>query len=102
MYDKLVAKISNIDTTGSVLKSKNDADMLDLENKIPDTSGLVKKSDYNNKITEIEFKILFISSALTAVEDEISNLSNLVEKRDYGTKFTEIEKSLLIMIMIKI
>ena len=45
MYDKLVAKISNIDTTGSVLKSKNDADMLDLENKIPDTSGLVKKSD---------------------------------------------------------
>ena len=53
-----------------------------------------KKSDQNNKITEKEYKILFISSALTAFEDKISNLSNLVEKRDYGIKFTEIEKKL--------
>ena len=30
-----------------------------MEDKIPDTSGLVKKTDYNTKITEIENKIRF-------------------------------------------
>ena len=33
-----------------------------VENKIPDTSSLVKKTDYNAKITEIKGKILSISS----------------------------------------
>ena len=42
--------------------------------EIPDTSKLVKKSDYNAKISELENKILSISglvttSALTAVEN---------------------------------
>ena len=36
-----------------------------LENKIPDTSGLVKKSDYNAKITVIEGKIPSISGLAT-------------------------------------
>ena len=30
------------------------------ENKIPDTSNLVKKTDYNTKITEIEKDLLII------------------------------------------
>ena len=37
-----------------VLKTKYDTDKIELEKKIPDTSGLVKKTDYNTKITEIE------------------------------------------------
>ena len=53
MYDKLVAKVKNIDTSGFVLKSKYDTDKWELEKKIPDTSELVKKTDYNDKITEI-------------------------------------------------
>ena len=53
-YDKLVAKVNSIDTSGFVLKTKYDTDKSELENKIPDTSGLVKKTDYNTKITEIE------------------------------------------------
>ena len=36
----------------------DDTDKSDLENKLPDTSGLVKKTDYNSKISEIEGKIL--------------------------------------------
>ena len=45
---------------------------LSYENKIPDASGLVKKTDFNTKVTEIEGKIPSISSlatnsALTAV-----------------------------------
>ena len=43
VYDKLVAKVNNIHTCRSVLKTKYDTDKSELENKIPDTSCLVKK-----------------------------------------------------------
>ena len=54
VYDKLVAKVNSIDTSGFVLKTKYDADKTDLENKIHDSSGLVKKRDYYAKTTEID------------------------------------------------
>ena len=44
-YDKLVAKVNSIDTSAFVLKTKYDADKKELENKIPNTSGLIKKTD---------------------------------------------------------
>ena len=74
MYDKLVAKVNNIDTYEFILKTKYDADKTELENKIPNTSNLVKKSDYNAKVSKIEGTIPSISdlvttSALTAVEN---------------------------------
>ena len=58
---------------------------------------LVKKTDYNAKITEIESKISSISSlaanfALTAVENKIPDVSSLVKKK----------KKKMIMIMINI
>ena len=50
VYDKLVAKVNNIDTTGFILKTKYDTDESDLEKKIgdaskkyTDTNSLVKK-----------------------------------------------------------
>ena len=43
VYEKLVAKVNRINTSGLVLKPKFDTDKSDLENKIPDTSRLVKK-----------------------------------------------------------
>ena len=43
VYDKLVAKVNSIDTSRFVLKTKYDTDKTELENKIPDTSGLIKK-----------------------------------------------------------
>ena len=61
VYDKLVAKGNNIDTSGFVLKTKYYTDQSEIENKIPNTSGLVKKLDYNTKITEIENKTPSIS-----------------------------------------
>ena len=42
MYNKLVAKVDNIDASDFVLKIKYNTDNTELENKIPDTSGLVK------------------------------------------------------------
>ena len=104
MYNKLVAKVNNIDTSGLVSKTKQDTEKLDLvikisdaDKKIPDTSGLVKKTDYNVKISEIENKIPSISglattSALNAVENKIPDVSSLVKKTDYNTKISEIEK----------
>ena len=99
VYNKLVAKVNNIDTSGFVLKTKYDTDKSELENKIPDTSGLVKKTDYNTKITEIEDKIPDVSNlatktALTTVENKIPDVGNLVKKTDYNTKVTEIENKL--------
>ena len=49
-YDKLVAKVNIIDTSGFVLKTKYDTDKSEIE-KIPNTSDLVKKTDYGTKIT---------------------------------------------------
>ena len=43
MYDKLAAKVNNINTSGFVLKTNYDTDKKELENKITDTNGLVKK-----------------------------------------------------------
>ena len=51
-YDKLVEKGNNIDTSGIVFKSKYDTDKSELEKKIPDTSGLVKMTDYSHEIRE--------------------------------------------------
>ena len=51
VYDKLVAKVNNIDTSALILKAKYDEDQSKIENKTPDTSGLVKKTDYKTKIT---------------------------------------------------
>ena len=45
-YNKLVTIVDNI-TGGFVLKTRYDRDKSKLENKIPDTIGLVKKADYN-------------------------------------------------------
>ena len=100
VYDKLVAKVNNIDTSDFVLKTKYQTGKTELEKKIPDTSGLVrKKTDYNTKITEIEGKIPDVSnlatkSALSAAEKKIPSASNLVNKTDYNTKITKIEKKL--------
>ena len=54
VYDKLVAKVNSIDTT--VLKIGYDTDKSELGNKTPGINGLVKKTDCNAKITEIEIK----------------------------------------------
>ena len=43
-FNKLVAKVNSIDIIAFVLKTNYDRDKSEIENKIPDTSGLVKKN----------------------------------------------------------
>ena len=94
MYNKLVTKLNNINTSGFVLKTKYDTDKSDLEKKISDaekkildTTRLIKKkTDLNTKISAIEDKIrsiigLATNSALTVVENKIPTISNLVKKK---------------------
>ena len=56
---------------------------------------MVKKTDFNTKVTEIEGKIpsingLATNSELTAVENKIHDISISVKKTDFNTKVTEI------------
>ena len=48
VYDKLVAKVNNADTSDFVLKIKYQTDKAELEKKIPDVSNLVKKQNLLN------------------------------------------------------
>ena len=84
-YNKLVAKVDNIDASDCVLKTKYNTDKTEFENKIPDTGDLVKKTNYNTKITELENKIPDISNLATKtlvnkVENRIPSTDNLVKK----------------------
>ena len=98
-YDKLVAKVDNIDTSDLVKKTDYNTKISEIDDKIPGTSTLIKKTEYNTKITEIEGKIPDISglatkTALTTVENNIPNISGLVKKAEYNTKITDIENKL--------
>ena len=60
------------------------------------TNGIVKNTDYNAKITEIDGKIPDISNlttktALSTVENKIPDTSGLAKKTDYDSKNTDIE-----------
>ena len=52
MYNKLAAKVNNIDTSALVLKTEYQTDKTELENKIPDVNDFVKKET----LTELEKK----------------------------------------------
>ena len=102
VYNELVVK--SIDTSAFILKNKYDSDKTELEKKIPNTRGLaknklavlLKKKDYNTKITLRKGKIQSVSGlgtnvALTAVENKIPYVNNFIKKTDYNAKTTEIE-----------
>ena len=97
VYNKLVAKVYNIDTSDFVLKSKYNTDKTELEKKIPDVSNLVKK----RKLTELQNKIPDISnfatkSALTTVENKIPNVNSLVKETE---KLLKLKINLMIIII---
>ena len=96
-----IKNISHIDTSSFALKTnlanlKTEVDKLDIDKlkPLPDdvsklsnvvTNEVVKKTDYNTKITEIENKIpdtsnLATKAALTTVKNEIPDTSSLVKR----------------------
>ena len=82
VYDKLAAKVNNIDTSDFILKTKYQTGKTDLENKIPNLTEFVKKT----KLTKLKNNIPNVSSlatmtALTAVENKIPTVSSIVKKQ---------------------
>ena len=91
VYDQLVTKVNNIDTSNFVLKTNYQTDKTELEKKIPDMTDFVKEA----KLTELENKFLDISNlatkiALTTVENKIPDVSSLVKNTDYNTTVKKI------------
>ena len=80
VYDKLAAKVNNIDTSAFVLKTKYQTDKAELEKKISDLTDFVKKAKLKleNEIPDV--RSLAIKTALTAVENKIPSVSSLVKK----------------------
>ena len=63
-----------------MLKTKYNTDKTELENKIPNTSCLIKKTDCNTKIIELKVKFLI--------------LVVLLKKTNYNTKIAELENNI--------
>ena len=69
------------------LKKHSNSKIIEVESKIPSTSGLATKSALaavENKIPDVSG--LATTSALTAVENKISNVTSLVTKTDFEAK----------------
>ena len=81
VYNKLVVKVDNIDIIDFVWQTKYNANKTELEKKIPNMTGFVKKGN----LTELENKNPDVSSlatkaALTVVENKIPSIRNLVNE----------------------
>ena len=69
--------------------------MTAVENKIPGVNILVKKTELNAKVTQIEGKIpdvsnLATNSALIAVENKISNVASLITKTYFDAELKKV------------
>ena len=103
VYDKLAAKVNNIDTSGFFLKTKYQTDKAKLEMKISDVTDFVKKT----KLTELEDKIPDVSSLATkttliAVENKTTSVSSLIKKQIITQKILKLKRDLLIITMTNI
>ena len=80
------------------------------QEKNPDTSGLIRKSDYNKRLQKKKVKYLVLvsglasTSAFTVVENKIPNVRSLVKKKKQiiTQRLVKLKRNLLIMIMINI
>ena len=103
-YNKLVAILNNIDTAGFVLQTTYDADKSSLatnlaltavENKIPDVSSLVKKTNYDTKLSDIEKKIAHNNHDKYITAQEFNKLitdNKLNNKTDFDVKLARLSK----------
>ena len=81
--------------------------MTAVEHKIPSISNLVKKTDYNTKITEIEKKLTDHNHDKYITTTEFNKLatdtfnavqSNLVKKTDFDNKLSDLNRKILYQI----
>ena len=84
VYDKLIAKVANIDTSDFELKTKYSTNKTESEKKIPDISNLATET------------------ASTTVENKIPDVSSLLKKQTTTQKLLILKIVLIIIIMTNI
>ena len=105
LYNRLVAKVDNIDSSDFLLKTKYNNDKTELENKVPDISNLATKTDYNTKVTEIENKLnnhnhdkYIDNSEFNKLATDVFNAriaqANLVTKTDFDAKLSSLTRKI--------
>ena len=87
-----LSKLSDGLINDDVKKDVFNAEIKNIEDKIPNIINLAIKASLNAKINEAKDEIpsvtkLAIKASLNAVENKIPSVSNLVTKTDYNTKF---------------
>ena len=79
VYNNLVAKVNNIDTKKSVLKTKYQTEKAKLEKKIPDVTDLVRETkliELKNVIPDVNDSAT--KTALSAEKNKMPDVSRLV------------------------
>ena len=92
-------KLNDVVKNDDVKKDVYNANIKNIEDKIPDITNVATNASLNAKINEVKSEIpnltnLATTSALTAVENKITSVTNLVKKTDYNTEISEIEKKI--------
>ena len=94
VYDQLVAKVNNIDTSDIMLKTKYNTDKTELEKKTPRVTDFAKKV----KLTELENKIPDISCS----RKKPPMLVIFLKKQAITQRLLKLKISLIIIIMTSI
>ena len=94
MYDKLTAKVNNIDTSTFVLKTKYQADKTELEKNFWCKLILLKLNELEKKNPDVSS--LATKNVSTAVENKMPDVSSL------AIKTVSLKRNLLIIIMTNI
>ena len=94
-----LSKLSNVVKNDVVKKTEYNAKIKNIEDKIPDITNIATKTNLNAKINEVKAEIpsitnLTTTTALTSVKNKIPNVSYLVRKTDYNAKINETEKKI--------
>ena len=79
-----LSKLSNVEKNDVVKKTEYNAKIKNIENKILDITNLATKTTFDAKINKVKREIpsinnLGTNTALTAVENKIPSVSNLVK-----------------------
>ena len=95
------AQIKNIENkmpniTNLATNTTLNAKINEVKKEIPSITNLAITTDLNVKINEVKSKIpninnLATTAALTGIENKIPNVSNLVKRTDYNIKISEIK-----------
>ena len=94
-----LSKLSTVVKNEVVKKTEYNAKINNIENKIPDITNLATKTILNTKINDVKAEIpsitnLATNTVLTAVEIKIPDISSVAKKTNYDTKVNEIEKKI--------